>query len=531
MTQTTYRIADHTLVEPLVLGWPAWWMNVAPLPASLHALNTQVRGMRAYLQSPEVHERFARDPAAAGSNFMNVPAARKGEVEALLARTTAEFADNLQMAEAFEELQGVLLAEAKGQSLEPMYARLPKPLRGIVELAYDYHGRPSAVILEGMTYRTPYYKPELQSLLFSRPETDEARTYYVSTPRLAGEGDAAWRVDLRDPRIDRFFSLDLAPRPLDEIREIVGPAAEQADFASSFLTPEPRAPYAPWAGEGIRIRYIGHATALVEHGGISILTDPFIPVRPTAGGPPRISFQDLPDQIDYALITHAHADHFAIETLIRLRHRIRTLVVPRHHGMLAGDVSLKMMAQVLGFPNVVDLDIFESIALPGGEIVAAPFLGEHGDIPHAKSAYAIRFGEEIVLFAADSAAIDDEVYHILRRHLGRVGTVFMNTESEGSPLTFGLEALFPKKRDRKLEKSRRCRGSNAREGLRLLEVVGAARVYNYAMGLEPWLCQIIGAPSPPDSPRMVEAEGFLREARARGLTAERLCGPRDIVIG
>ena len=117
--------------------------------------------------------------------------------------------------------------------------------------------------------------------------------------------------------------------------------------------------------------------------------------------------------------------------------------MPKSCGILAGDVSLKMLAQTLGFKSVIDLDTFESIALPDGEIIAAPFLGEHGDIAHSKTAYALRLGRETVLFAADSTCIDEAVYEGLRRSVGRVGTVFMNTEPEGSPLTFGLDALFP----------------------------------------------------------------------------------------
>jgi hypothetical protein len=93
------------------------------------------------------------------------------------------------------------------------------------------------------------------------------------------------------------------------------------------------------------------------------------------------------------------------------------------------------------------------------------------------------------------------------------------------------EALVPKKRDRKLEKNRRCRGSNTGEGLRILELVGATRLYNYAMGLEPWLEHIIGQASPPDAPRMKESDRLLTKARGRGIAAERLKGQTDLLLG
>jgi len=64
--------------------------------------------------------------------------------------------------------------------------------------------------------------------------------------------------------------------------------------------------------------------------------------------------------------------------------------------------------------------------------------------------------------------------------VGEIGTVFMNTEIEGAPHTWTLEALFPRKRDRKVEKNRSCRGSNAEEGSADRGGSAAKRLYNYA---------------------------------------------------
>jgi hypothetical protein len=78
-------------------------------------------------------------------------------------------------------------------------------------------------------------------------------------------------------------------------------------------------------------------------------------------------------------------DHFGLETLLRLRHGIECLVVNRSHGVFYGDISLKLLTQKLGFKNVVELDTLESISLPGGEIIAIPFMGEQADLPHGKN--------------------------------------------------------------------------------------------------------------------------------------------------
>jgi hypothetical protein len=61
----------------------------------------------------------------------------------------------------------------------------------------------------------------------------------------------------------------------------------------------------------LRLTYIGHATLLVEIGGITILTDPnfdrrLAGVLPRVGLPGR-TWESLPD-LDAVLLTHAHAD-------------------------------------------------------------------------------------------------------------------------------------------------------------------------------------------------------------------------------
>lgn len=531
MSEPTYRLADHTCVAPLVQNWAAWWMNLAPVPASLHVHKSQLPLLKAYLQSPDFHARAAKDPALSGGTFVGIAPERAGEVKALMQRMQESQAERVKLAECLEDFQGWLMDEAKGQSLEPLYEKVPEPLRGLVELSYDYFNRPFVRMMEGAFYRGPYHKPELQSLRLLPLESDTSRPQLFSTPYLLEPGQIDWSIPFHEERISRLFEADLSPRPLGYLRDVLGPAVTQDEQLLPFLTQTPAAPYVPWTGDQPRVRYLGHACVLVEWKGVTVLVDPVISARPKDGGMPRLSFHELPPRIDYALITHSHPDHLAVDTLLRLRHRIGHLVVPRANGFLVGDYSVKLLAQSLGFRDVLELDNYESVPLPDGELIAVPFLGEHGDIGHAKSSYVLRMGREQLLFAADSMCVDDSVYRHMRQNLGVIQTVFMNTEIEGAPHTWTLEALFPKKRDRKLEKNRRCRGSNATEGLRILEMLGATRLCNYAMGLEPWMEHIIGPASPPETPRMKESDRLVTEARARGITAERLFGARDISLG
>ncbi len=530
MSSPTYRLSETTLVEPLVDGWHAWWMNVSPFCAALNLASAQIPALQSYLKNPTLHANASKDPSLQGTAFVGVDPAQAGQVQALLERHLQRRPE-LLLAEAIDGLQARLLLEARGQALEALYREVPAPLRGLVELTYDYFNRPMLRLMEGAGYRSSYYRADLQSFRLSRYGRDEDRPSVVATPRVEEPGQVGWNVPFASPQVDALFGLDLRARPLEEIRALLG--LQPADDARllPLLTPTPVPPPAPPApANTVRIRYLGHACILLEWRGKTVLVDPLLAPHPAAGGPPRLTFSELPERIDYAVVTHTHHDHFALDTLLRLRHRIGELVLPKTTGMLTGDVSLRLMARTLGFPKVTDLDHFESLPLPDGELISIPFLGEHGDIAHSKSAWLLRAGEETILLAADSACLDPQVYQRVRDLYGPVETVFMNTETEGSPLTFTVEPLFPKRRDRKLERDRRCRGSNTEEGLRLLEVVGAKRVFNYAMGLEPWVAHIVGPPSPDDSLRMRASDALLTAARERGLVAQRLRGPTQLLL-
>ncbi len=89
------------------------------------------------------------------------------------------------------------------------------------------------------------------------------------------------------------------------------------------VTPyRPRAVVAPLA---MHATWVGHATVLIQAGGLNILTDPvwadyvtpFPPMGPKRVAPPGIRFDDLP-RIDLVLISHNHYDHLDLPTLRRL---------------------------------------------------------------------------------------------------------------------------------------------------------------------------------------------------------------------
>ncbi|MEI8703601.1 MBL fold metallo-hydrolase [Pseudoalteromonas sp. B62] len=145
-----------------------------------------------------------------------------------------------------------------------------------------------------------------------------------------------------------------------------------------FTTESPKNQYKP-VTDGIRLEYTGHAGFLIETKDISILIDPVIASVHESYIGDVFSFNQLPDKIDYICLTHSHQDHVNLETLLQLRHKTDTLIVPKNNGGMLADPSLKLMLQQLNF-KVMEVEDMEEIALPGGKIIALPFLGEHGDL-------------------------------------------------------------------------------------------------------------------------------------------------------
>jgi L-ascorbate metabolism protein UlaG (beta-lactamase superfamily) len=118
----------------------------------------------------------------------------------------------------------------------------------------------------------------------------------------------------------------------------------------------------------IRATLIGHATVLLQVGGLNILTDPIWSERasplswygPRRVRAPAIRFDDLPP-IDAVLLSHSHYDHLDRPTLAALHARDRPVVVT---GLKVGGV--------VPSPHVAELDWWQRHAL--NEKVAATYV-------------------------------------------------------------------------------------------------------------------------------------------------------------
>ncbi len=526
-----YTLSKSTVIEPLVNRWYAWSYLISPVPAALHLRRFQLPILNSFLEDPETHAQMSRDPQFASGSFCNLSPDFVPQVSELLKKTEREQKDRIELADTIIRFQNFLHNEAKGLSLEPYYSKMPDELRGLSELVYDYYHHPTVRFIEGLLYESRYYDQNLQSFRIFRLSRDDERPFILSTPRFVGTGEIDWKITFADPGLDELLKSDLTPQPLGSYLDILGLSQRDEPLLLPFLTEVcPKLPER-WMEKRVRIRYFGHACVLLEWDGISILTDPHLSAVPEGGGVDRFSFHDLPENLDFVLITHDHHDHFSLETLLRLRTRIGCLVVPKSMGLMYGDVSLKLMAKKLMFKQVIDLDALESIPLPDGEIIGIPFLGEQSDLAHAKIAYVVRVGTEQILFAADSDCLEKRIYENVRKTIGRVETVFIGTECVGAPLTWRNGVLFPNKPSHEQDQTRSYHGCDSQRALNLMEALGAKRLYAYAMGKEPWLEHLLGLGLSDDSPQMRESSTLMQKGLARGFTSsERPFGKSEIYL-
>jgi L-ascorbate metabolism protein UlaG (beta-lactamase superfamily) len=369
----------------------------------------------------------------------------------------------------------------------------------------------------------------MQSFRFSALTGDD-RPFVLSTPRLPNDEDLELRIPFDDDRVDQLFQFRSKPASFSCFKQLLDfPNSKDALFRS-FLTDEPPRRCERYQGNGARWRYFGHACILLETKDLSILLDPVLSYS-YESSLSRYTYEDLPDVIDYVLITHNHQDHLLFETLLQLRHRIRTIVVPRNSGGSLQDPSLRLILKNCGFRNVVELAEMDDVNLDGGSITAIPFLGEHGDLNiTTKAAYLIRLGAHSLLFAADSCNINPAMYENVHRAIGDVEVLFVGMECDGAPVSWIYGPLLTQKLERKMDQSRRLAGSNYERAIGMVNQFRCKDVYVYAMGQEPWLNYVMSLKYTEKSNPIVDSNRLIATCKERGIVAERLFGEKEILL-
>lgn len=137
----------------------------------------------------------------------------------------------------------------------------------------------------------------------------------------------------------------------------------RAKWPEQYPSPfKPNVPEKRINGENVRVVMVGHATLLIQVGGLNFLTDPVwvdraSPVQfagPKRVNAPGINFEDLPP-IDFVLLSHNHYDHLDLATLKRLAdEHSATIICP-----LGNDTIVKSKAPNAKFKCGDWGDVFE----------------------------------------------------------------------------------------------------------------------------------------------------------------------------
>jgi L-ascorbate metabolism protein UlaG (beta-lactamase superfamily) len=149
------------------------------------------------------------------------------------------------------------------------------------------------------------------------------------------------------------------------------------------------------------VTYVGHATLLVELGGVRVLTDPVLR-RGIAHIWRRSPLPEIESllPIDAIVVSHAHHDHLDMPTLRRLTPHCRLVVGPRGSGS---------MLRRAGAREVTEVHEGDRVAVRDVVVEAVPALHDGRRYPLAPAIPALGFllhGPARVYFAGDTDLFD-----------------------------------------------------------------------------------------------------------------------------
>jgi L-ascorbate metabolism protein UlaG (beta-lactamase superfamily) len=519
---------NNIQIEPLINNWFAWHTIIPPVSTALNIVEKHLPIMESYIEDPEIHAECVKNPAMKGGPFIDLNGDKSLEVSELLEKMKKRAAILFPFVKAIRTLDALLKEKALGFKLEELYPQIPEELKGYVELYYDRHHRPDFRFFEALIYNSPYYLESLQSIALSLINNDTNRPFIFSTPRIDEENVLNLEIPFKSSVLDELFRMKSVQGKFSLLAQKLKIPPYQMELFRSFFTEKAPKKYQKYNGEKIRTRYFGHACILIETKEISMLIDPVLSYT-YESDVPRYTYEDLPEQIDYVLITHGHHDHILLETMLQLRHKIKTIIVGKNINGALQDPSIKLLYSTLGFKNIIELTELEKISEKGVVITGIPFIGEHHDLHVAsKLCYHIKLGDYSILSVADSCNQSPEIYKHVQKVVGDVDVLFLGMECDGSPVSWVYGPFFTDMPERVKDHSRRGRGCNFNEGIDLVHRFNCKEVYVYAMGAEPWINYILDVHYTDKSNPIVQSNLLILECKKEGRFAERLFGEAEL---
>lgn len=515
----------NAVIEPLCWNWYAWSHLINPVTAAMHTAYRHIPILERFLKNSAERLSVSNQKFESGP-IVQLDDSRVGEVAKLLAKTQSEQVQLIELAHSIKAADAMLVA-ANGKTMEHVYAQLGEELKGLVELTYDINFSSGLRFIEPLAYKD-LYSTDGQAVSFSLIESDQ-RPFILGTPRLEDDDSLHLKLPFDSETLDQIFRSREQGMDRATLLKLVDQSPERAEKLLRYFDTVPAALPADrnFAGQGLRMRYFGHACVLLQANGVNVLIDPLISYGYDSEIE-RFTFDDLPDQLDYVILTHAHQDHFSLENLIKIRHRTRNVVVARNAKGNIADPSMKRVLAKLGFDSVIEVDELDVIDFGSGTITAIPFLGEHAELDiQSKMAYLVDMGGKRVFLAADANNFDHVVYERAFRDMPPVDVMFLGMECDGGPLNWLYGPLITREHDKVATRTRTLSGSDFPKAYRLAQQTGCKQAYVYSMGQEPWLNYIMNINYTEESLQLIESDKFVKACNAADIRSQRLFGKAE----
>lgn len=223
--------------------------------------------------------------------------------------------------------------------------------------------------------------------------------------------------------------------------------------------------------DGLRATIVGHASVLIQAGGLNVLTDPVWSNRASPlpfAGPrrvwaPGIAFEALPP-IDAVLLSHNHYDHMDMATLRRLDMEHHPLIVTP----LGNDAILR---RAIPGVRVAAGDWWDRIDIGrGGDVTIVPAYHWSARTGRDRrmalwSGFMLSTGGGRAYFAGDTGYGDGQIFRELRQRIGRPDLALVPIGAYAPRWFMGPQHIDP------------------REAVQILEDIEAARAVGIHWGV------------------------------------------------
>ncbi len=149
--------------------------------------------------------------------------------------------------------------------------------------------------------------------------------------------------------------------------------------------------------DGDKLIWMGHATFIVDLGGVRLLIDPCLTNPPTIKRRTKLPFEIEDIRPDFVLVSHGHYDHFDERTIKRLGDSVRVILMP---------MGLSRYAKKLGL-NCIEMSWHQLFEYNGIEVFFLPAYHWHSRYGFDKNkalwgSFLIRYNGVQIYFCGDS---------------------------------------------------------------------------------------------------------------------------------